>query len=183
VVRRALAEDPFIPRSRNALSDSDGRFELEGLDCGRCDSEAPTYFDLTVRPDASTGLPWSVRLSVDPYRDAADLAANPLRIPMPVARAVRVTYGNPVSPAEPDADAGAPAEEPGSTGLLSGALVRVFAVLDNQGHLVTHPEGLSECSSVSVPDGSRCLQSLIQVAEARTGSDGEFLLLLPPDVE
>jgi hypothetical protein len=177
VLRRARAEDPFIPRPRNGLSDSDGKFVIRGLDCGRCDREAPTYFDLTVRPDASTGLPWLVRLSVDPVRDAADLAANPLRIPMPVALPMQVTYGEPAE--EGDADE----EEPRRTGRLSGALVRVFAILDNQGHLVTHPEVLSECWSVSAYDGSRCQQSLIQVAEARTGSDGELLLLLPPDVE
>jgi len=180
VLRRALAEDPFIPRTRNGLSDSDGRFTIQGLDCGRCEPDAPTYFDLTVRPDVSTGLPWLVKMSVDPARDKQVLADNPLRIPMPVARPMRVTYG------EPAPDAGTVAddviEEPRTTGRLSGALVRVFAILDNQGHLVTHPEGLSECLSVSAPDG-RCLQSLIQVAEARTGSDGEFLLLLPPDVE
>lgn len=182
VLRRALAEDPFIPRTRNGLSDSDGKFVIEGLDCGRCDRNAPTYFDLTVRPNVSTGLPWVVRLSVDPARDAADLVANPLRIPMPVALPMRVTYG--ASPSEePGGEGGMPAEEPRNTGRLSGARVRVFAILDNQGHLVTHPEGLSECWSASAYDGSRCLQSLIQVAEARTGSDGEFLLLLPPDVE
>lgn len=181
VLRRALAEDPFIPRARNAVSDSDGRFVIDGLDCGRCDREAPTYFDLTVRPAASTGLPWVVRLSVDPARDAAALAANPLRIPMPVAVPMQVTYGDP--PSEPGGEGAQPAEEATNTGRMSGALVRVFAFLDNQGHLVTHPEGLSECWSASAYDGSRCLQSLIQVAEARTGSDGEFLLLLPPDVE
>lgn len=180
VLRRALAEDPFIPRSRNALSADEGRFTLRGLDCGRCDSEAPTYFDLTVRPDASTGLPWLVRLGVDPFRDAPDLADHPLRVPMPVARPMQVTYGDPLL--EPGADAGS-GDEPRSTGRLSGALVRVFAILDNEGHLVTHPEGLPECLSAVPSDGSRCRQSLIQVAEARTGSDGEFLLLLPPDVE
>jgi hypothetical protein len=180
VLRRALAEDPFIPRARNALSDNNGKFVLEGLDCGRCDRDAPTYFDLTVRPDVSTGLPWMVRLSVDPARDGPDLLANPLRIPMPVALPMQVTYGEP--PSEPAGD-GEPAEEPRTTARLSGALVRVFAILDNRGHLVTHPEGMSECWSVSAYDSGRCLQSLIQVAEARTGSDGEFLLLLPPDVE
>ncbi|HTV20330.1 MAG TPA: carboxypeptidase-like regulatory domain-containing protein [Polyangiaceae bacterium] len=180
VLQRALAEDPFIPRERNGLSDSDGNFSIRGLDCGRCDEAAPTYFDLTVRPDAATGLPWSVRLSVDPVRDAPDIRAKPLRIPMPVARPMRVTYGD-ARPSQPGTDSVESAEEQKNT--LFGALVRVFAILDNQGHLVTDPEGLDECLSVSTPDGSRCLQSLIQVAEARTGSDGEFLLLLPPDVE
>lgn len=180
VLRRYRAQDPFIARDRNGLSDSDGSFQVRGLDCGRCDGQVPTYFDLTVRPDVTTGLPWSVRLSVDPVRDKADIEANPLRIPMPVARPMRVTYGDPNPSSRPGTN-GEPAEEQENT--LFGALVRVFAILDNQGHLVTDPEGLEECLSLPAPGSSRCLQSLIQVAEARTGSDGEFLLLLPPDVE
>lgn len=177
VLQRARAEDPFIPRTRNGLSEGDGAFTVDGLDCGRCEPEAPAYFDLTVRPSVSTGLPWYVRMSVDPVRDAAEIAANPLRIPMPVARPMRVTYGTPV------ADMDAPAGEEPVTRRLSGALVRVLAVLDDQGHLVQHPEALSVCGSETSADGGRCLRSLIQVAEARTDGDGDFLLLLPPDVE
>ncbi len=181
VLQRALALDPFIPRTRNGLSGSDGRFEVDGLDCGRCEPEAPTYFDLTVRPDASTGLPWLIRSSVDPFRDAEDLANNPLRIPMPVARPMQVTYDDPVT--DLGADLEDPADDQTVTRRLAGALVRVFAILDNLGHLVTEPEALPPCISVPNPEGVLCLQSLIQVAEARTGSDGEFLLLLPPDLE
>lgn len=181
VLQRALARDPFIPRTRNALSGSDGRFEIEGLDCGRCEPGAPTYFDLTVRPDASTGLPWLVRSSVDPFRDAEDLQNAPLRIPMPVARPMLVTYDEPVTDLGPDPEN--PADDQAVNRRLAGALVRVFAILDNLGQLVNEPEALPPCISVPNPEGVLCLQSLIQVAEARTGSDGEFLLLLPPDLE
>jgi hypothetical protein len=181
VLQRALARDPFIPRTRNGLSASDGTFSVDGLDCGRCEPDAATYFDLTVRPDISTGLPWLVRASVDPLEDADELAASPLRIPMPVARPMRVTYGE----REPalGADMDSPTDAELVTRLLSGALVRVFAVLDDLGQLVPDPDVLAPCISIVKSDGSRCLESLIQVAEARTDSDGEFLLLLPPDVE
>lgn len=180
VLQRALALDPFIPRSRNAVSDGNGRFTVDGLDCGRCEPGANTYFDLTVRPDVATGLPWVVRASMDPFSDAAAMTANPLRIPMPVARPMQVTYGETI-------DTGADTEDPADgemvTRRLSGALVRVFAVLDVQGDLVTEPETLVPCISLRNPAETRCLESVLQVAEARTGSDGDFLLLLPPDVE
>jgi hypothetical protein len=182
VLQRALARDPLIPRTRNGLSKADGRFTIEGLDCGRCESGAAPYFDLAVRPDVSTGLPWLVRAAVDPFRDGESLASTPLRIPLPVARPMQVTYGEPViSDLGPDKED--PADDELVTRRLSGALVRVFAVLDGQGHLVTHPEALVPCISLVNPESARCLDSLIQLAEARTGSDGEFLLLLPPDVE
>jgi hypothetical protein len=180
VLQRAHALDPFIPRTRNALSDDSGRFTIAGLDCGRCEPGVNTYFDITVRPDVATGLPWVVRSSVDAVGDAADLAANPLRIPMPVARPMRVTYDDPINTG---ADTDDPADDELVTRRLSGALVRVFAILDGQGKLVTQPEALPPCISLSDPGDTPCLESLLQVAEVRTGSDGDFLLLLPPDVE
>jgi hypothetical protein len=181
VLQRARAQDPFIPRTRNGLSDGDGHFTVDGLDCGRCELDAAPYFDLTVRPDISTGLPWVVRAAVDPFRDAEDLASTPIRIPLPVARPMIVTYGADVT--VPGVDEEDPADDEQVTRRLSGALVRVFARLDGQGRLVTHPQALPPCSSLVSSNGADCIESLVQLAEARTGSDGEFLLLLPPDLE
>jgi hypothetical protein len=177
VLQRARALDPFIPRTRTGITDETGSFELVGLDCGRCKPEETALFDVTVRPDVSTGLPWVVRSSIDPYTDEQALMAEPLRIPMPVARPMRVTYGGDVGTAPDD-----PADDQLLTQRLSGALVRVFAVLDAHGELITHPEGLPPCVAVAKLDEVTCAQSLIQVAEARTDSNGDFLLLLPPDL-
>jgi len=125
-----------------------------------------------VRPDAATGLPWLLRSGVDLYADAAAMAEAPLRVPMPVARPMRVTYGEPSS------------ESPDGSGVqgLPGALVRVFAVLDVRGALASDPDTMPPCLAVADLDATPCLQSLLQVAEGRTGPDGDFLLLLPPDV-
>jgi hypothetical protein len=180
VLQRALAQDPFIPRTRTGLTEGDGSFTVEGLDCGRCKPEEAARFDLTVRPDVSTGLPWLVRSSLDPYADADALTSEPLRVPMPVALPFRVTYGDAVT--DPGVDPDDSADDQLLTQRLSGALVRVFAVLDAHGQLVAHPEGLPPCVAVERIEDQTCLQSLIQVAEARTDSDGGFLLLLPPDV-
>ena len=176
VLQRARARDPFIPRTRSGRTQADGAFRIDGLDCGRCDPEAVARFDLTVRPDGSTGLPWLVLPGIDLYADAASIAEVPLLVPMPVARPMRITYGEPA--ATPDAGA----DQGGGVQGLPGALVRVFAVLDGRGELVNEPEGMPPCLAVADLNRTRCLQSLLQVAEVRTGNDGEFLLLLPPDV-
>lgn len=182
VLQRAWAQDPFVPRTRSGRTLADGAFRIDGLDCGPCDPEAVTRFDLTVRPDSSTGLPWLILPGIDLYADAASIRDVPLRVPMPVARPMRITYGEPgARPEGGAADAGAP-NEVGLQG-LPGALVRVFAVLDARGQLVANPEGLAPCWAASDLNRTPCLQSLLQVAEARTGEDGELLLLLPPDVD
>jgi len=183
VLQRALAQDPFLPRTRSGRTLADGTFRIDGLDCGPCDPEAVTRFDLTVRPDNATGLPWLILPGIDLYADAASIREVPLRVPMPVARPMRITYGEPsVPPDAGAADAGAPPSGIGVQG-LPGALVRVFAVLDGHGELVANPEGLAPCLAVTDLDRTPCLQSLLQVAEVRNGSDGGFLLLLPPDVD
>lgn len=182
VLQRARAQDPFLPRTRSGRTSADGAFRIDGLDCGPCDPAAVTRFDLTVRTDGALGLPWLILPGIDLYADAASIAEVPVRVPMPVARPMRITYGEP-SPSSGDAGA-SDAGPPGQGGVqgLPGALVRVFAVLDAHGELVAEPEGLPRCLAVTDLDRTPCLQSLLQVAEVRTGSDGEFLLLLPPDV-
>jgi len=164
VLQKALAQDPFVPRTRSGLSQSDGNFVINGLDCGRCEPGAAAHFDLSVRPHPSTGLPWLVRPSIDLYSNRGER----LRIPTPLALPMRLTYG------------GDPADETQPASLLPGALVRVYAFVDNRSSVVADPEELDPCVSVTSPDGSRCLQSLLQLAEVRSDSAGELLLLLPP---
>jgi len=57
--------------------------------------------------------------------------------------------------------------------------VRVFAVLDTHAKLVAHPEG--GCLHVLLfrPRVTECLQSFAPSGEARTDSDGDFLLCWP----
>jgi len=98
----------------------------------------------------------------------------PLEMPTPVAQPIQLTYANPVSD-DPDA--------PPVARALSGALVRVFALLDNESKVVGDADGLVPCVTIADPDGSRCIQSLVQLAEVRSGTEGEFLLLLPPRIE
>lgn len=165
VLRKALAQDPFVPRTRSALSEPDGQFVLSGLDCGQCEPGAGVRLDLTVRPPPESGLPWYVRRSYNLYSNESML--RPLPVPRPVAHAMRLTYGDPTVD--------------GQTRGLPGALVRVFALLDQRGMVVGGDGTPEPCVSAAV--GDRCVQSLIQVAELRSGKEGEFPLLLPPELE
>lgn len=171
VIREAEAEDPYIPRTRSTLSGGNGSFVLDGLDCGPCQPGSGATFDLSVRPAQKTGLAWWVRSGV---QLDSSMLMEPLEMPTPVALPVQLTYANPIAEEE-----GARVTARG----LPGALVRVFALIDNYSQLINDTEGLVPCVTSPDPDGSRCIQSLLQVAEARSGLDGEFLLLLPPRIE
>jgi hypothetical protein len=127
-----------------------------------------------VRPAEQTGLAWRVRPNIQ--LDSSVLM-EPLEIAMPVAIPVQLTYASPDTPDTDDEGAPADARE------LPGALVRVFALIDNHSQVVNDMEGLVPCVTIADPDGSRCIQSLLQLAEVRSDSDGKFLLLLPPRIE
>jgi len=174
VLRKALARDPFVPRTRNALSQSDGGFVIGGLDCGQCEPGAGGRFDLSVRPTEDMRLPWLVRRGLNLF--GAVTMPVPLRIPQPVAHAIRLTYGDPTL--APGADPSAGGVVPG----LAGALVRVYALIDETSHVIEDAT-VAPCVTTSLTSGQHCVQSVLQVAELRSGNDGEFLLLLPPNVD
>ncbi|MEO8181606.1 MAG: hypothetical protein ABI895_22450 [Deltaproteobacteria bacterium] len=174
VLRKALAQDPFIPRTRNALSGSDGGFVIDGLDCSQCEPGAGARFDLSVRPPPEMRLPWLVVRGNDVYLSQTRRSA--LRVPQPVAHAMRLTYGDP-TPIAAGSNAG------GVVPGLAGALIRVYALIDEQTKIVSDAESSIPCVTIPDSPGRRCVQSVLQVAELRSGSDGEFLLLLPPNLD
>ena len=177
VLRKALALDLFVPRTRNASSQADGSFVLEGLDCGQCQPGAGGRFDLSVRPTPDLHLPWLVRRGYNLFEPGA--LQFPLRVPRPVARAMRLTYGDPTPPPGADPSLGG-VVPPG----LASALVRVYALIDEESKVVTDANVVDPCATLSKPmPGQHCVQSVLQVAELRSGNDGEFLLLLPPHVD
>jgi hypothetical protein len=165
VLRKARAQDPFVPRTRSGLSESDGHFVISGLDCGQCEPGAGVRLELTVRPPPESGLPWYVVRSYNLYSNES--MSRPLEVPKPIAHAVRLTYGDPAAD--------------GTTRSLPGALVRVFALLDQRARVVSGDGPFVPC--VSATDGESCVQSLVQVAELRSGNEGEFPLLLPPELD
>lgn len=169
VLRSALAQDPFLPRTRTGLSQRNGEFVVAGLDCGQCEPGAGAWFDLSVRPPVETGYPWLILRSLEV--DSNRRMRSALRVPRPVAHPVRLTYGDP-TPANPEGERTVPG--------LAGALVRVYALLDAEGRLVSDASALVPC--MEVPEASPCTQSALQVAEQRSGPDGRFLLLLPPSL-
>lgn len=163
-LQRALGEDPFVPRSRGALTQQSGAFTLDEVDCGACEAgREPARFDLTVRPPAASRLPWLVKTNVELDGTERGARLDSLRVPSPVVRPARVTF----------ADGSLP---------LPGALVTAYAVLDASSTPVDDPESLPPCVAVGASE-QRCLRSAIPVAEARSDSNGELLLLLPPRLE
>jgi hypothetical protein len=174
VLPKAQAQDPFIPRTRNALSGSDGGFVIDGLDCAQCEPGAGARFDVSVRPPPEMRLPWLVRRANDMFR--SETRRDALRVPQPVAHAMRLTYGDP-SPLAADPSAG------GVVPGLAGALIRVYALIDEQTRIVSDAEALIPCVTIPDSPGQRCVQSVVQLAELRSGNDGEFLLLLPPNLD
>jgi hypothetical protein len=169
VLRSALAQDPFLPRTRTALSERDGEFSITGLDCGQCEPGAGARFDLSIRPPLESGLPWS--FFRNHLVDSNQRLRASLRVPAPVAHAIRLTYGDP-TPTGSSASGAVPG--------LAGALVRVFALVDPRGRLVTDADAIVPC--MEVPESQPCAQSALQVAELRSGPDGKLLLLLPPSL-
>ncbi|HEU4579935.1 MAG TPA: hypothetical protein VFS67_16865 [Polyangiaceae bacterium] len=174
VLTKVRAVDPFVPRTRTGLSHADGEFVVDGLDCRQCTAGGGVRLDLSLRPPPETRLPWLIERAY--YLPGDKRIAQPLVLKRPVAHAVRLTYGDPAPLAS---------SEPQSTGVapaLAGALVRVYALLSDQQKLLTDPADIEPCITVGASQSGHCVQSVLQVAELRSGDDGEFLLLLPPSL-
>lgn len=157
VLRAALAQDAFRPRSVSALVDVSGHFELSGVDCGSCEPEHAALFDLFVRPAASSGHPWrflrAVPVSGD--KDLGEMTVTP-----GVVHRGSLTFGG----ADP----------------LPGALVRAYVLVDSDGKSVRDPADLEYCAgSAAEPSSGDCVASAFQVAETRVNESGQFVLPLP----
>jgi hypothetical protein len=163
VLQKALGKDPFLPRARAGLTRADGSFEIDELDCRFCSSGLGARFTLTVRPPLGSGLAWAVvrALNID-----VGEARDPL-LRAPVARPVQVTFGT----------------NSASRQALPSALVRAYVLLDGDLNPIRDPEGLLPCSASVLPAGQPCIQTALQVAEARSDRDGKLLLLLPAELD
>lgn len=173
ILNKVYARDPFVPRTRTGLSQPNGEFIVDGLDCRQCNPGGGVAFDLSLRPPPETHLPW--RILTSQYLSGDRPFQQPLAIPRPVAHAVRLTYGDP-------GPIGADPQNIGVPPTLAGALVRVYALLSDTRRLLKDAADTEPCVTVSASQSGRCVQSVLQVAELRSGDDGEFLLLLPPNL-
>jgi hypothetical protein len=153
---RATTENQFRARPRHALTGSAGDFALEPMDCGECREESGALVDVSVRPDPSTGLPWATLHDVAVFGER-ELPA--IVLPPPLAQRMRLTFGR--SP-------------------LSGALVRAYVVVDRDHVPIADPLRLPFCRPRL---DERCSLTAVQVAETRSDSSGEVLLLLAPGIQ
>jgi hypothetical protein len=162
----SLAGDAFVPRPASGLVEptGGGRFAIQGVDCGGCTPGTGATFDVSVRPQDGSGLPWMLKTGVTV---SAPVDLGLLRVPLPVIErgAVQILVG--------------PSDPPVSVG---GALIRAYVIRDASGDPVIDPEGLPDCSTsggTSAGKVSRCIRSVLQVAETRAADDGTFDLVLP----
>lgn len=133
----------------NVLQLAQGALEVLPASVGDTSAEDGTFalladagrFHISARPDPATGFSWGVRLGVDVSESAN---VGDVQLPLPV-----VVKGRLLSQ-----DTG---------GIVSGALIRAFVLLDE----VALTASLEEANSV------------VAVAEARVDDEGEFVLLLP----
>ncbi len=159
VERQARAEDPFRARPRNTPVNQSGQYTLVGLDCGPCQESTGGYYHLTVRPDESTGLPWGFLPRSNYFENRS---GEQIAVSAPLARRLilRQPLGEPVP----------------------GALVRAYALVDDR-LAITNDTTLPICNAGPPPGESPCILGLLQVAEGRTNSNGEWLMLLPTDLQ
>jgi hypothetical protein len=162
VLQRALGEDPFVPRSRGAVTQGDGSFKVDEIDCGACKPGSGAGFDLVLRPPRESGLPWVLRPA---QRVDGDRSLQPLHIPAPVTRPIHVTFGDASSDAR-----------------LPAALVTAYVLLDADSKPVNDPRNVPPCLGAKLEDPI-CIQSAVPIAEGRSDINGELLLLLPPSLE
>lgn len=164
VLQRALGEDPFVPRSRSALTSDTGELVDIEADCGGCERFGPgAGFDITLRPPSESGLPWML-LPARRVTDDDDLG--PLQFSLPVTRPVRVNFRT-----------GASRET-----VLPGALVTAYVLLDAESRPIDNPLDVPPCLGAKVEDPV-CIQSAVPIAEGRSDPFGNLWLLLPPSLE
>lgn len=133
------------PRAMNSLSCENGSFTVPA---------EPGVVDLSVRPRASSGLPWLVwpNLAVTPPTEQSSplVLPEPLQLPLPLVRSGVVMLS----------------DGTGEPKRLGNASVRAYVFMDRSGMTATPG-----------PDSW-----VLQVGETRADSEGNFELLLPSSV-
>jgi hypothetical protein len=160
----SLGEDAFVPRAASAIANH-GRFTMTEVDCGGCTPESGALFDLTVRPPDGSRLPWLVKPAVTV---GAPVDFPELDVPLPILHRGKIEV--PQGPSEPAVP-------------VPGALIRAYILRDNLGGYISDPTGLPTCSAGASASSTRCIRSVLQVAETRAGDDATFELVLPASID
>jgi hypothetical protein len=146
LLEAALGDEPFVPRAAGCSGPADACVPVtDEMGYFSIDVD-PGVFDVSVRPPSDSGFPWLIRSNVDVQTEQQDLGA--LDMPLPVA------YRGTVFTED--------------TGPISGALIRAYIYVDENGYTAEMP------SADTV--GSR---SVLQIAETRANESGIFELRLP----
>jgi hypothetical protein len=160
VLDLSLGEGAFVPRAVTVLA-RDRRFSLDEVDCGACEPGSGALYDFYVRPPDGSGYPWALRSGVLVDQD---LELDALRVPLPIIHRGMVQVPQGESPLP-----------------IGGALIRAYGLRDRAGELVADPD--TPACADGVPSETRCIRSVVQVAETRAHQDGTFDLVLPSVVD
>lgn len=144
VFARAIGELPLVPRSTTSGVSDNGAFELFA-DPGTPDK--PNLFDLSVRPPTASGFPWLLLPRLELGEDTVNVGELQLASPVQLELTAELR-GNSQS-----------------GDLLSGANLRVYALLDAEGK-PTNDAALAK--------------SAVAIAESALDSDARAKVLLPP---
>lgn len=167
VLSTALGEDAFVPRPSSAPV-AGASFRLPEVDCGGCGDGLPAFFDIVVRSQEGSRFPWLLDTGI---AVAHDVDVGQLELPLPIVEqgVVDIPHG-PEAPPTP----------------VPGALISAYVLRDDLGAYIDDPEGMKSCTSVGTGQqqpGTRCIRSVLQVAETRADNDGSFVLVLPSSVQ
>jgi hypothetical protein len=169
VLERALAEAGFVPRSAAAVTHGGGKFTVQDIDCGDCDSSG-AIFDVTVQPADGSRLPWAIRPGIV-VASSAPYDLQDVQTPLPIIQRGTVQV--------PQAAPNPPIPVPGT--LISAYLLR-----DASGAPIFDPTGLPSCATgtyTGTEGSSQCIRSALQVAETRADAQGNYELVLPASID
>jgi hypothetical protein len=162
-LRSPALADPFRPRAASALATADGRFVLAGLDCGACVADSTVSFTVVAKPPSELGLPWSIQSRVTvPGESTVDFGLR-----FPAVHFGKLTFR----------------KRNGTRGDFPGALIRALVLVDRDGNaLPLGTPGCFEQSPEAAASEEPCASGTVEVAQARSWTDGTFRLLLPTDL-
>jgi hypothetical protein len=168
----ALGDEGFVPRRVSGIVQS-GRFTLDGLDCGECTAESGALFDIAVKPPVESRRAWGLKPGITVI--SGEQTAGVVDLPLPVI------YRGTIEVRPPSSDGVA------VPGVKVRALVRAYVLRDEKGAAITDPAGMPSCTMVAASgagaSSSRCIRSVLQVAETTSDDQGLFELVLPSRID
>jgi hypothetical protein len=166
VLDLALGDGAFVPRGVSGIVQS-GMFRLTGLDCGECTEDSGALFDVLVKPPEESRRAWGLKPGIKVV--SGEVGVGDIELTLPVIHRGTIEIR----------------QSPRVT--VKRALLRAYVLRDETGSRIEDPTGLPSCtmlasSGVAAPS-TRCIRSVLQVAETTSDDEGHFELVLPSRIK